>query len=550
MALDGNTLPPDALLDAASATDAAPQQTIAPVQQSVDVTASPLLAGQAPPTPVVQAPAPQPAITDNRSFTQKLLGGLLSGLAGGASAGRYDTNGGQLGLKQANEADAEYQANIDRQNQIQQQGFRDRLAQQQQQNQNQSSANAQDMHGVQMTMANLNALQAAHRAAFLPQDDQVAYAQNQLALANAYKGLGKNVDEVEDTHGALADYFKAHPDLNTSNVEAIHIPAPDGVAGKVMLVRAGDTSTSLPPATKLALLKRVGFDTTGMTDIPQADFMKIYQAASLENIKQRGESARAAGVQAGENARLKTKLSAGQEPDTPVNAADQAKINALHSGQAITGDFTSGYGGAKEVQRLTNIWLNQYPDDATKVEQFKAQAKQAGEQGVNTSLAAGRTLFAPNGALDQINGLVQSIPRTEIPAVNKFLQTGVYEGGDKHVAAVLSTLPDVQDLLAKFNTGGGSITSDKRIDQAVSQLRTKDNPAQFASQIDALKQLGQARYKGIVGTGDQENKFLSQRYTPDSFGISKQSTSQQAPTATNAQGQKVTWNGSAWLPTP
>lgn len=507
----------------------------APMNDSIPdavVTQSDPVAVQAPPAYSVPAtPAP---VVDTRSGTQKLLAGILSGLAGGASAPTDSTMGGALGLQNQQRQEAQVQQNIANQNQQAQQTFENQAQQQQIARANQAQLNSDSLSAAQTHLANLNALEAAHRVAFLPLDDQRAYAQGQEALFNAYKATNRTPFLIPDNTGAVNDFIKQHPEA--ANWEVVHLHNPSGGDGQVAFIQPPQPGQKpLSAEAKAAAFKRVGAPLTAAdaANMSDADFYKAVQAYGLESVKQAGENHRTAVTQAGEDRRAAASRAAAAGTTTEGPALD-AEIQSLHQGKAIPTSFIGGRGSAKQIKSLTDAWINKHPEDADKVQKFQAQAKEADKVPVISALQTGRTLFAQNGTIDQIEGLVNTIPRSEMPALNKWIQTGSYQGGNTQIAAVLSSLPDISQELATFNSGATGRSSDKRIDLAEQQLRKADTPEQFKSSLKALRDIAVARYDGIVGKGEQENKFLSSRYPRSDFQKTPSSNTSQAAHAGGA----------------
>lgn len=496
--------------DAAEAIAGNPNQALAGIE------AAPIQSPQVTQAPsqyqTLVAPAP---ITDKRSFTQKLLGGLLSGLAGGAAAPTNSQQGGVLGLQQQQRQENEAQQQLQVANQNQARQFQQQQQAAENQRQNQQQMNADDLHVAQMHNANLNQLEIAHRLAQLPLDDQVHYAKAQAALFEAKKKTGVTPILVDGSYAGLNNYLKQNP--KAQGWETIHLSnptpgAPDQVA---FIPPAQPGQKPLSTDAKIKALKAVNapFTPEQVANMSDADVFKATNAYGLEDVKQRGQNARSRVVQ---GPATPSKPRGTTNPNGSVATANptslDAKIDALHNGTAVASSFIGGRGSAKEVKALTDAWLSKHPDDAPKVEKFKSQLTQANKAPVISALQTGRTLFAPNGTIDQIEGLVNNLPRAEIPAITKWIQSGSYQGGNTTAAAVLSSLPDISQELATFNSGATGRSSDKRIDLAEQQLRKADTPEQFKASLKTLRDIALARYNGIVGSGEDENKFITSQF--------------------------------------
>lgn len=118
------------------------------------------------------------------------------------------------------------------------------------------------------------------------------------------------------------------------------------------------------------------------------------------------------------------------------------------------------------------------------------------------------------GNLDELVTLSNGIDRTSFPPVNNIEAWVRYSAGDPKIAAFQATATEVADQVAKIlQGGGGSGTSDAKLQQAANLFNTNFTKDQLVATVNALKPLLANRAKSMV----KDNPYLSDY--ADQFGI-------------------------------
>lgn len=407
--------------------------------------------------------APTP-ITDTRTGTQKLLSGLLSGLAGGASAPINSTLGGQLGLQNQLRNEEIAKQNVAQSNENQQKQFQDQLQQAQNQRANVTTSNADEMHQVQMHLANLNALEAAHRASFLPMDDQVVYAENTAKLAKAYKDSGRDTIVIPDTHEALDSLIKQNP--QASSWETVHLHNPDGSAGQVMFVKpAGPGTPSLSTDAKYNAFKSIGApiskeEAASMSD---TDFTKARQAYTLNWMKNQGDIQQTKLKESAETARNNARINASNQKSGGSERDPQAVADNVIAGGQYLGDLT-GRGDRGLKSEIQTILAKRGISES----QLMTEEKVAKQKNVQDTITAIGTLGGVNGqpgALQEYFDALKQANVSNARQLNKLynkgnIDLGTPEGQQLQKVHQLATA--AQDQYARLIAGGVSTDSSRQ----------------------------------------------------------------------------------------
>lgn len=106
--------------------------------------------------------------------------------------------------------------------------------------------------------------------------------------------------------------------------------------------------------------------------------------------------------------------------------------------------------------------------------------------------------------VDQSNKLT----RTQFPAVNDVAAWTRLETGDPAITSYHAAVTEVSDQIAKILQGGGSGTSDKKLQQAQDLFRTGFNKEQISATADTLRTLLANRKTELVG----DNRYLQKQY--------------------------------------
>lgn len=122
---------------------------------------------------------------------------------------------------------------------------------------------------------------------------------------------------------------------------------------------------------------------------------------------------------------------------------------------------------------------------------------------------------APSGGnLNELVALSNDIGRTRFPAINDVAAWARYSAGDPKIAAFQATATEVADQVAKIlQGGGGSGTSDAKLQQAANLFNTGFSKEQMIATVNALKPLLANRAKSMI----KDNAYLSDY--ADQFGI-------------------------------
>jgi len=186
----------------------------------------------------------------------------------------------------------------------------------------------------------------------------------------------------------------------------------------------------------------------------------------------------------------------GITPD-PEKFAD-----AIHDGRGTLEQLTQGMGKDASAFRkeVTASFLRKYPES---LEEYKAYAKQAENPSVTNQISTARSLFGANGqpgALDTIEDAMRAVPKSRIPMLTQLGQNTAYQLGSPQMALVKKLSTDLAVELAKFNTGGGNVTSDHQLDLYREQLATGDlTPETIEPVLKGVRQISSQRLSGMNG---------------------------------------------------
>lgn len=117
------------------------------------------------------------------------------------------------------------------------------------------------------------------------------------------------------------------------------------------------------------------------------------------------------------------------------------------------------------------------------------------------------------GNLDELVTLSNGISRTRFPAINDIAGWTRYSTGDPKIAAFQATATEIADQVAKILQGGGSGTSDAKLQQAANLFNTGFTKDQMIATVNALKPLLANRAKNMI----KDNPYLSDY--AEQFGI-------------------------------
>jgi len=172
---------------------------------------------------------------------------------------------------------------------------------------------------------------------------------------------------------------------------------------------------------------------------------------------------------------------------------------------------------------------------------------------VQSTLNYIESLTGPDNNSGNLGILIQmsdALPRGKYPAWNKFDQWTKLQEGNPQIAGYYAALIEVPDQVAKILAGGGtgSATSDAKLQQAIDLFNKGFNPDQMKATATTLRSLLGNRKAGLI----RDNPFLEQQFgqgeQTQPQGAAKQSIPAGAPTATDAQGNKIYYDGKAWVP--
>lgn len=510
---------------------------------------SPLAVAQQAPDPVITPTAPAPVV-DTRTGTQKLLSGLLSGLAGGAAAPVNSQQGGVLGLQNQERNEQKVQQDIANQNQQQQQAFQNQLEQAQNQRAQVTANNADELHQVQMHVANLNALEAAHRVAFLPIDDQVAFAENQAKLADAYKRTGRSTTLVPDSPDALNNFIKQNP--AATNWETVHLHSPNG-QGEVMFVQpAGPGQPKLSADAKFQAFKSIGApvskeEAASMSD---EDFTKARQAYTLNWMTGQNQTHQTQLRESAENARNNARIAATaqkQNGDTATRDPGAVADNVINGGQYL-GDLT-GRGDKGLKSEVQTILAKRGISEAQLMTEEKV-AKQKNVQDTVTSIGTLAGVNGQPGAIQEYYDALKQSNISDTKQLNKLYSKGNIDLGTpegQQLQKVHQLAVAAQDQYAKLIGGGQSTDSSRKQAAELFDANFGHNTAQGA--LDgALIELN----KRADALGAQSRYVKTQLNNMQITSRQSKSPASQAATQpfqyTTKDG-KQGWNGTAWVST-
>jgi len=191
----------------------------------------------------------------------------------------------------------------------------------------------------------------------------------------------------------------------------------------------------------------------------------------------------------------------GSSADTQANV--QQASDAIANGRGTFEQLTGGMGKEASAFRrqVEADLLKRYPN--VNITALKAYSKAADSQAVQSQITNARSLFGTNGqpgSFDQLEDAIRSVPKARFPILSKFGQRTSYELGSPEMAVLKAIKTDIAQDLAKFNSGGGSHSSDHQVELYREQLNEAQTPEQVEAVLKDLRAISSKRLVGIVGT--------------------------------------------------
>ena len=194
-------------------------------------------------------------------------------------------------------------------------------------------------------------------------------------------------------------------------------------------------------------------------------------------------------------------VSASGVPGTGPQDVQQAAA-AIANGTGTFEQLTSGMGKDASAFRrqVESVLLKTYPN--VNVAALKAYGTAASNAGVQSQLTNARSLFGTNGqsgSFDALEDAIRAVPKASIPLLSQLGQKTAYNLGSPQMATLKAIKTDIASDLAKFNTGGGSHSSDHQIELYREQLNEAQTPEQVESVLKDIRAISSKRLSGIVG---------------------------------------------------
>jgi hypothetical protein len=212
-------------------------------------------------------------------------------------------------------------------------------------------------------------------------------------------------------------------------------------------------------------------------------------------------------------------LGAGSDSDSTPNPEQIA--DAIHAGKGTLEGLTSGMGkeAAAFRRQVEAVFLKKYPTD--NLEAFKAWGRQAEHPGTQAQLTNARSLFGADGqpgSLDVLEQALRAVPKAPMPMLSKLRQNTAYDLGSTQMATVKALKTDLSTELAKFNTAGGSASTDHQIELYKEQLNEAQTPEQVEHVLQDIRKISSQRLHSIVGL----NPYIKHMSTDINDPVSRQ----------------------------
>lgn len=219
--------------------------------------------------------------------------------------------------------------------------------------------------------------------------------------------------------------------------------------------------------------------------------------------------------------------------------------DAVAQGKGTFEQLTQGMGkeAAAFRRKVEGAFLQKYP--TLNMEAFKAWGRQAENTSTQNQMSAARGLFGSDGtpgAFDIIDNALKAVPKAPLPMLSNLRQHTAYALGSPEMATLKRTQTDVATELAKFNSGGGSVTSDTQLGLALEQFKSAETPEQIAKGMADLRKIASSRLHGVVG----KNPYLDYMTKDINDPVTKQPRGVNAVTGLpDGNGQKIDANTAA-----